>query len=350
MGSFKVFENPRTIYKSMLKDILNAKKSIYLETYIYDDDKIGRMFKKALLKKAEEGLDIKILIDAWGSTIRRDYFNELIEKGAEVKFFKEIKYVIRFFTENHERNHRKLLILDEEIVYLGSINITATCLNWRELVLRLEGDISLNFSRSFFNSWNWAGAMSRKKIRFFIHKGYEIIQDLPRRKERNLEKKYIHLIKNAKKEILIETPYFVPSFRIRRAMEKAVKRGVIIFLTVPYNPDVKIITLLSSRYFGDLYKKGVRIYYYKKKILHSKLMIVDSSFFILGSSNVDYRSFRHQYEINLFGKDKKIIKELRKFYKEGLEDSIPFNYEEWKNRSSLFKIGERILYLIRRYF
>src|SRR3989344_6348799 len=138
MKSFEIIYNPKKIYKEMLKDIVSAKSSICLETYIYDKDKIGNRFLSALIKKAKEGVKIKLFIDAWGSTVKKDYFEKLIRLGGEVKFFREFRYVIRIFSKNHERNHRKLLIVDNKISYIGSANITASCLNWRELVIRLE--------------------------------------------------------------------------------------------------------------------------------------------------------------------------------------------------------------------
>ncbi|PIN77632.1 hypothetical protein COV15_01750 [Candidatus Woesearchaeota archaeon CG10_big_fil_rev_8_21_14_0_10_34_12] len=348
MVNFNPIYNPKKIYKEMLKDIMSAKECICLETYIFDKDKTGNRFLKAMVKKAKEGVKIKLFIDAWGSSAKREYFEELIKLGGEVKFFREFRYVIRIFSKNHERNHRKLLIIDNKIVYVGSANITKNCLNWRELTLRMEGDIAKAFARSFFQSWETSGKINKKRIKRLFHEGFEIIQDIPSPNSRQTEKEYIRLISKAKKEIIIETPYFVPSSAIRSAFSEAIKRKVNVKIMTPYISKPRIVDIVRTRYIGKIHETGIKIYYYPK-MLHSKLLIIDNDFFLLGSSNLDYRSFMHQFEINLLGKDKEIIKKLRKNFNKTLKKCKPFNYNGWKKRSSLKKLLELLLEFTRKY-
>ncbi len=349
MESFQVLSNPRNIYEKMLEDIKFAKKSIYLETYIYDDDRVGREFRKLLTKKASQGVRVFLLMDGWGSSVTKKYFKELIQKGGNVRFFREIRYVLRFFSKNHERNHRKLLIVDKKISYVGSINITAHSINWRELVLRLEGGISNLFYESFMKSWNIFNKFKYRQIKSFVHEKFKIINDAPIHKRKKTYNNYIKLIDGAKKEIRIETPYFIPSNRVMKAFARAIKRGVRIMIVLPKISDVRITDMLRTAYFGKLYKCGVKIYFYKSRVLHSKLLIVDDKFFLLGSSNLDYRSFIHQYEINLLGEDKEIIKKLKRHFNITLSRTENFNYNEWKNRGILKKMHERMFYFIKEY-
>src|SRR3989344_167417 len=349
MVYFTILSNPKKIYASMLKDISNAKKEIYLETYIYDDDEIGASFKQALIKKAASGVKVMLLIDAWGSSVNKDYFQELIDLGAQVRFFREMRYAIRIISANHERNHRKLLIIDQNLAYMGSANITASCLSWRELVLRIRGELSSKLANSFMLSWNSFNKNTFVQARTIFHKGFQIIQDVPSDDHQLTRFKYISLIKSAKKEIYIETPYFVPSGRIRKALYEAVERGVKVRLVLPYFSDVRLIDLVRNRYLSKFFHKGIEIHYYKKTSMHSKLLIIDRSFFLLGSSNVDYRSFIHQHEINLIGTDPAIISLLKNYSKETLSGCAPFDYNEWENRSSIGKIAEKILFLVRGY-
>ncbi|NPE26626.1 phosphatidylserine/phosphatidylglycerophosphate/cardiolipin synthase family protein [Methanococcoides sp. SA1] len=346
---YEVMSKPERIYFRMLGDIRNAKKEILLETYIYDDDKIGREFLAELVKKAKDGIKVRVLVDAWGSSVKRKFFRELVAVGGEVRFFRELRYVWRWFNANHERNHRKLLIVDKEICYLGSINITASCLNWRELVLRVEGSLAKRFRRSFSGSWKRFNLFDAKKIRKLVHEGFEIIQDSPRSKFSFAERNYKKLIGRARDSVLIETPYFVPSMKIRRAMRRAIKRGVKVKLILPRKSDLGFVDILRNRYLGKLYRMGVKIYYYPK-ISHSKLLIVDEKFFLLGSSNLDYRSFKFQYEINLIGRDKDLIESLRKFFRSGLRKSRAFNYKVWQKRHWVSRIWEKILGGVREYF
>jgi len=347
---FKILSQPRKIYDEMIKDILNAKKQIFLETYIYENDSVGEEFRQALLKKAKQGIKIKLLLDAWGSSVKKHYFDELISYGAEVKLFREIKYLIRMYSKNHERNHRKLLIIDNNISYVGSANITYEYINSRELVIKLVGDIADSFIKSFQRVWDMhSDHITNKKLRSIFHEEFEIINDIPSYYWRVTETRYVKLIKNAKKSILIETPYFVPSTRIRKVLGKAVERGVKVKIIIPHNSNVAVVDLLRNRYLGNLYKNGIELYYYKPTLLHSKLMIVDDEFFLLGSSNLDYRSLLYLYEINFLGTDKRIIKELKEYFNETMKGTIPFDYGEWRKRSSIKKIIEMLLYRVRHF-
>jgi len=351
MESFDVYSNPRVIYNKMLSDINSAKHFIFLETYIFDDDIVGKKFREVLIKKARQGVKIKLLLDSWGGTTKKPFFEKLIAAGAEVRFFREIRYFIRFFSKNHERNHRKLLIIDNKITYIGSMNITAHCLDWREIVLRLVGEITCSFSKSFFQSWEMYGELNKNRLNKIVHKEFEIIQDIPSFIGRATEKRLYKLLSKARKNIYIETPYFVPSAKLINTLGKLVDRGVIVHLLIPFNSDLRMVDLVRNRHLGALYNKGININYYTgNRTMHSKLLIVDDNFFMLGSSNIDYRSFVYNYEINFVGKDKNIIRELKDFFNKGLKESKYFDYYEWKNRSSGLRIIEMILQMVKHYF
>lgn len=343
---YQLFSEPQKVYDQMLKDIRDAKKYIFLETYIYDNDEIGRKFREVLIKKAKEGVVVRLLLDGWGPNVRKSFFRELIAVGGQLRFFKEFQYVFRIFAKNHERNHRKLLIIDNKIAYIGSANITADCLKWRELVLRLEGGVAIAFARSFNKSWNLHDIDIPKRIQSIIHEQFEIINDIPSRKHKITEHKYTQLIKKAKHIIRIETPYFIPSGKIKKQLALAVKRGVRVIIILPKVSDVKIINIARNLSLGELHEKGVEIRYYNHN-LHSKLLIVDDNFFLLGSSNLDYRSFIYQYEINFIGRDKGIIRSLIHYFNESITDTTPFNYSEWKHRSSFKKLLEKLVYYVR---
>ncbi|MDD5193992.1 MAG: phosphatidylserine/phosphatidylglycerophosphate/cardiolipin synthase family protein [Candidatus Nanoarchaeia archaeon] len=349
MKDFQVFSEAPELFKSMLKDIESAKDFIYLETYIFEDDPIGKKFMELFVKKAKEGVKIRLLIDAWELSKDKTFFRDLINSGGEVRFFRELRYVIRLLSKNHERNHRKLLLIDNNITYIGSANIGHRFITWREVVLRLLGDITFPFVKSFLKSWESFGDFSSKRIKSFFHKSYHIIQDFPSSIHRVTEKKFLGLINHAKKDIMIETPFFIPTERIRNALVNAIKRKVKITLIVPVRSDKFYVDVLRDRYLGKLHNEGVSIYYYKPSVLHAKLLIIDNSFFMLGSSNVDYRSFIYQYEINFFGKNQDIIHALKNHFNETLSKSELFNYNEWKKRSSFKKTLEIFMHFLRKF-
>jgi cardiolipin synthase A/B len=257
------------------------------------------------------------------------------------------------------------------------MNITDSCLDWNEIVLKLEGEIAEHFKESFFKSWESTGKLTRKRVKRVLHKGFEIIHEIPSDRIKSTESGYVRVIRRARKEILIVTPYFIPSSKIRKALNAAMKRGVKVKVILPLISDIRAIDILRTHLLGPLSKKGIQFFYYvgnvqnraqkrevvpehpknerqhrffdKPEILHSKLLVVDDKFFILGSSNLDYRSFMHNFEVNLLGKNQGIIRELRRYFKETLAKCRPFDYEKWKRRSSLNKLMEIFLLLIRTY-
>jgi len=346
---FEVLSQPKKIFERMIDDIKHAKRYVSLENYIYEDDAVGREFRKVLIERAKKGILVKVLIDAWGSRLPKHFWDELKKYNGQVKYFRELQYTWRIISKNHERNHRKLLVIDGEISYIGSANITERFIEWRELVMRFEGDISLSFEKAFNHTWKNYGILNARHLTSVLHEDFEIIQDIPSKIKKLTEKRYIKLVNGAKKEIDIETPYLVPSYRLRRAFVQAVKRKVRVKLVIPYKSNWPIVDIIRNRYLGFLYRGGVEIYYYKPRMLHSKLLIIDNKFFLLGSSNLDYRSFMHNFEINLFGKEKHIAIELKKYFNETLNDSIMFNYEDWKNRSSFGKILELFAERVRKF-
>lgn len=353
MQQYQFFDDPLKIYNAMLDDIEKAKEYIYGETYKYGNDAIGQKFRDELVRKAKQGVRVRLLIDSWGASVSLSFFSEIIKNGGEVRFFKKIRMNYDGFTKNHRRDHRKLLIIDDNISYIGSANIAIHSMNWRESVLRIEGDIatkfkfSLNESWKIFNKYFYDKREATKSIRF---KSLEIIRDVPSTVSQPTRKRFLELIRYAQKEIIIETPYFLPGSVVRKALIEAVQRGVKVKIISPLHSDVTIVDILRGRYFGELYNAGVEVLLYKPKNLHAKVFLTDNMFFIIGSSNFDYRSFRFQHEINLLGKERKVISLLRAHILRTLEDCESFDIERWERRTLLQRIIERILVPFRHLF
>ncbi len=324
----------------MLEDIREAKDYISLELYRFTQDQIGVMFRDALIAKAREKVKIRLLIDSWGGTTNVSFFDELLKLGGEVRFFKKIIYTFDFFTRNHRRNHRKLLIIDDNISYIGSANIAGHSLNWRELVLRLEGGLAPLFRRTFNKSFKNYNRYIFNKFSYnktIFHHGYEIVQDSPSIYRQQVKKKMENLILKARESIIIETPYFLPGYMLRKRLTDAARRGVKVSIMMPWRSDVRSVDLLSSKYFGIYYKNDVNILFYRPTNLHAKCILVDNEVFGVGSSNFDYRSFRYQYEIMLFGRDEPIVEGITNHLNESLKDCIPFDFEHWLRRPAIEK-------------
>lgn len=344
---YHLFSEPLRYYNAMIEDIEMAKSYVYIETFRIGHDVIGERFRRALTQKAKEGVEVKLLIDGWGTgSINQDYFEKLIQYGGEVRFFEKIKYNSDLFTKGHRRNHRKLLLIDDEITYVGSSNLTGYNLNWRESMLRMRSKITITFVRLFmqdFRIYNKYAFNKEYNSRPVHYNDFEIVRDVPSITRKRINRKFIQLIKSAKKRVMIETPYFLPGFMLRKVMTDAVQRGVDVVVVLPKHSDVTLVDVLRNKYLGPLSKNGIRFLFYEPNNLHAKLMLVDSDYFAVGSTNFDYRSFRYMFEIMLIGRDQEIIHQISDHISQTLTEAVPFNYGKWKDRPLINKLFEWVL-------
>lgn len=353
LTSYRLFSNPPLFYEAMLNDIALAKRYIFLEIYKFGDDETGHRFRDALTKAAARGVKVKLLLDSWGITYDETFFEELIAKGGVVRFFRKIHFNFDFFTKNHRRNHRKFLIIDDYISYMGSANITGYSHQWRESVLRLTGDISYMFKRSFLESFKIYKTYLFNKFWYKKSKftdDFELVEDMPSIYRQRVKLKLEKLIRKAKKEIVMETPYFLPGHVMRKCLTDAAKRGVNVKIIIPHHSDVRAIDLLSSKYYLNYQKKNIKLKFYTPNNLHAKLILIDGEIFGLGSPNFDYRSFRYQHEVMLFGIHKGIIEEIRNHINETLRHSIDFDYDSWIRRPKIERILGWLLLPFRHIF
>ncbi|MCX6242703.1 MAG: phosphatidylserine/phosphatidylglycerophosphate/cardiolipin synthase family protein [Bacteroidetes bacterium] len=345
---YQLIDDTFKLYNLMLTDIAQAKDYILLETYKFANDHMGKRFRDALTKKAKEGVKVRILIDSWGKgPISEDFFTELIHHNGELKFFEKIKINSDLFTRGHRRDHRKILVIDDAVSYLGSANITGYNLNWRELSLRMEGDMALALKKVFMETYEaFNPYIISNKLNFtrtIYHDNFEIIRDVPSLPLQRIRKKYVQMIRQAKESVVIETPYFLPGYNLRKALTDSSKRNVEVKIIMPRNSDVKMLDILRNKYLGLLHKNNVKIYFYGPYNLHAKMLMIDNSLFSISSANFDYRSFRFQYEIALIGDEQAIIDQLQAHVEETLRSSEAFNYETWEKRSWIEKFFEWLL-------
>lgn len=358
-----VFSENLRLFNSIYNDIENAKKFVYIETYKFGKDTFGIKFRDILTRKSKEGVQIKLLIDAWGGSVNESFFEELIAYGGEVRLFRKIEWGLRFFNKNHKRDHRKIIVIDDHISYVGSANFTDYSINWRELNMRMTGSIAYGFKKVFLENWaiynkRLIDNLPKQKLQRFLSKyshpitfeNFEILRDVPSTIIQPLKRRYVNMINSARYQIIIETPYFLPSKSLRRSLIIAARNGVDIKVVIPKHSDVSAVDLIRNRYLGKMYANGIKIYLYNPRNLHAKLMLIDDQVFAIGSPNFDYRSFRFQYEVALIGKDPEIIKKLQHHSAETLNDSEEFDFDAYLKRSMFDKILERILVPFRHLF
>ncbi|HNY43154.1 MAG TPA: phosphatidylserine/phosphatidylglycerophosphate/cardiolipin synthase family protein [Bacteroidales bacterium] len=351
---YLLYDDTLKLYLAMLEDINQAKRSVYLQTYIFGNDSIGQRFRQALTEAVRRGVEVKVLIDSWGTAVGQSFFKEFVELGGKLKFFEKIKVSFDVFSRNHRRNHRKLLLIDSNITYIGSANITAYCLSWRECCLRIVSDmLCIVFEKIFsYDYYLSSRFFQNKKYGTKILKGDEmaIVQDVPGTRKQPVKNVFRKLIDSAEKEVVIETPYFLPGSLLKRSLINASKRGVKVTIIVPKNSDVTLFDILRNRYFGTYHKNGVEILEYRPSNLHAKVFLSDNKYFFTGSSNFDYRSFLYMHEINIAGRQPDILRLLTEHIENTKKDCDKFNYEKWKKRHGFQKLVETLLVPFRHLF
>lgn len=349
----KLFDEPITYLEAMLRDIEEAKRYIYLEVYKFSGDEIGQRFRDALTRKAREGLKIKLMIDSWGVLFNDAFFDDFKNYGGELRLFRKIKISFDFFTKNHRRNHRKMLIIDDHIAYMGSANITGYSLNWRESVLRLTGGIAEIFKKSFLESFRIYNKYIFNKFSFkktVTFNEFELVQDNPSIYRQQIKNKFEKLVAHASSEIFIETPYFLPGYKLRKGLAHASHKGVKVTVILPQRSDVRAVDLLRNKYMGYYYENDIRMMFYTPGNLHAKVLLIDNELFGLGSPNVDYRSFRYMHEVMLFGRNPDVVREVKQHIQNTLQYSVLFDHKTWMRRPRFEKVLGWILLPFRHLF
>ena len=350
LQNVKLFDDNLELYSSQLADIEGAKEYVFLEVYRFNNDAMGQKYCMALARKATQGIKVKVLVDAWGTKQDTEFLQPIVDAGGEVRFFQKLYLTMNFISNNHRRNHRKLLVIDNRVAYIGSSNISAYSLVWRELNLRIEDRMARLFRKAFADNYALYRKFDIEKMRFkrnIFYKRMIIMQEVPSRNRQRLRHKYETLINNARQSIVIETPYFLPSLRLRKALVAAVGRGVHVTVVMPKHSDVQSADIIRRYYLGKLHEQGVEIKFFTPCNLHAKCVLIDKETFSVTSANFDYRSFQHQHEIALIGKEKNIATLLEQHIGATLEACEPFDYNSWQQRTRFERFVEWLLLPLR---
>lgn len=312
-SSTKVLTNGDETFREILDWLKTAKHHIHLEYYIVRHDDIGSQIKEVLIQKASVGVKIRFLYDAVGSwQLSRKYINELKEAGVEMVPFGPVKIPILNNKFNF-RNHRKIIVIDGSIGFVGGLNIGDEYLGknpsfgfWRDTHLMVKGDAVRTLQLIFLQDWYYMTSDD------FITPGYltpdpgegdggvQMIAGGPDNEVSVLKNLFFSMITSAQKSVWVASPYFIPDEDIFSALKIAALSGVDVRLLVPHKPDKRIVFHASRSYFPELLEAGVRIYEYQKGFMHSKILIVDGELASIGTSNMDMRSFHLNFEVNAF--------------------------------------------------
>lgn len=354
-NSCKVLNNGEETFEEMLKAIDAAQDHIHMEYFIIKESEIGELFKQALIKKAREGIEIRLIYDAVGSwRLKSSFFKPLIAAGVQVKPFLPVTLPL-FGNSLNYRNHRKILIIDGKVGFLGGINIGDEYLGrnerfgfWRDLHLKLKGETLYVLQAIFLMDWFFVSREEIDDTRYFPPQGYcgeqliQLASSGPDSFWPAIQQSYFAAIAAAKEYVYIMTPYVVPDESILVALKTAALSGVDVRLVIPGKPDHYTVFWASRSHFMELLEAGVKIYEYQKGFVHGKMIIADDIFTTIGTANLDIRSFSLNFEVNAFIYDEDLCKEMKAIYLKDIEDSAQIDRRHYKKRSFLHRIKESL--------
>ncbi|MET3114406.1 cardiolipin synthase [Pedobacter sp. CG_S7] len=351
-------------FPEVIKSLKAAKHHIHIEYYIFEDEVIGQQIKEVLIQKAIEGVQVRFIYDDFGSrSIRKKLVPEMEAAGVKCAPFYKIKFM-KLANRVNYRNHRKIIIIDGHIAFTGGINVSDRYINsteepeklyWRDTHVKIIGEGVYYLQYLFINDWNFCSEEELVPEKSFFDNA-ELIPSLgavvqiassgPDSDNPTILFSLLDAIGLAEEEILITTPYFIPGGSLLDEITVAALSGIQIKLLVPDKSDSFTVDAAARSYYGELLKAGVEIYLYKKGFIHAKTLVSDTQLSIIGTANMDHRSFDLNFEVNTMIYDADFARQLRDVFYEDLKNAVKINPDEWFERPLHKQFPEKVARLI----
>ncbi|MDR1332754.1 MAG: cardiolipin synthase [Tannerella sp.] len=345
-------------FSSLLDAIDRAQHHIHLQYYVFAGDEIGRKVRQALIARAKAGVTVRVLYDDVGSwDVKKVFFNEMREAGIEVYAFLRVVFPI-FTSKVNYRNHRKIVVIDGNVGYLGGMNIADRYVKgsslgmWRDTHFKITGKGVHGLQSAFLLDWYAASRRLVKgreyypKSQIYTDNIMQIAVSGPTGQWRTLLQAVSFCITNAKTYLYIQTPYFLPTEGLNQALQTVALGGVDVRLMLPKQSDTRLVNMATHSFLDDLIKAGVKVYFYHSGFLHSKLLLADDALACIGSSNFDFRSFEHNFEINAFVYHAPFARQMKAMFmhdlETGCEQVVP---SQWFARSVFVRLAESFMRL-----
>lgn len=351
----QIFTNGRDKFEAYKRDLLLARNYIHIQYYIIENDNIGNEIATILKQKVQEGVKVRVLYDHVGSFhFDMSYFKKLRRAGVDVYPFMKITFP-EFANRINWRNHRKITVIDGEVGYIGGMNIADRYVTggkmgqWRDTHLRVKGDVVAAMQVSFAIDWNF---MKRELIEESVPVvdpasisnpvGVQLVTGGPTSQWGNMAFVFQKAIENARKSIYIQTPYFLPSDSLLKALQVAALSKVDVRLMIPRKPDSFLLRYASYSYVKQCLDAGIKIYFYEPGMLHAKVVVIDDEFVTTGSTNFDFRSFEHNFEGNLLLYSKDFNQRMTRIMHDDMMQSTRISLRAWRRRSMWQKALESL--------
>jgi len=350
-----VLQNGHATFDAIIEAIEKAKHHIHLEYYIIEDDHIGNLIRKLLIKKAKENVEVRFIYDdvgCWG--LPNHFIESMSEAGIEMYSFLPVRFP-SFTNKINYRNHRKIIVVDGSIGFVGGLNIADRYIQgveeigiWRDIHLRLEGEAVHSLQVVFMVDWYFVSEeIVHGDVYFPVthikeHHLVQITTSGPDSDWASIMQAYFAAIASAQSSIFICSPYFLPNESILTALKSASLSGLDVRIILPARSDSKMVFWSSRSYVSELLEAGIKIYFYEKGFPHSKLLIVDGVLCSVGTANMDIRSFDQNFEVSALIYDEAITQELLESYLTDLKNSTEIKLEDWEKRPRWDSIKESV--------
>ncbi|MCM1108623.1 MAG: cardiolipin synthase [Clostridium sp.] len=353
-----LFTDGGDMFKELLRDIRAARHHVHIEFYIIEADEVGERLSRLLMDKVKEGVAVRLIYDdvgCWRVPVK--FFRRLKENGVEVRPFLPVQFA-KFTPKVNFRNHRKIVVVDGRVGYVGGMNLALRYMKttdrqrvWRDTHLRLQGSAVQGLQRAFLADWYVASGNLATDNAFYpteettLHfrqperrpearcASLQIVTSLPTSYWPDIMQGMIYALMRVKRYCYIQTPYFLPTDRFLFALQTAALAGVDVRLMIPEWADRRLLTYASRSYLLDAMKAGVRVYLYQGTFLHAKTWVSDDSLSSCGSTNIDFRSFENNFEVNAFVYDKEMAQAMKRTFLRDAENCYLLNLDSLASRA-----------------
>lgn len=310
----EIFTDGKSLFKTLIQDIKKATGHIHIVMYILEDDELGREIADALIEKSHQGVEVRLIYDDVGCwRVPQGFYDRMNNEGVDARPFLPVRFPTLTRRVNY-RNHRKLIVIDGQVGYIGGMNIAERYVKgtetqpWRDTMLRIEGGVVYGLQRTFLVDWYFVTSTLITDHKYYPQLSVpapndcvaQIVTSSPVAQFPDIMQGYVRIIMGAKKYVYIQTPYFMPTEPVLFALKTAALGGIDVRIMVPERCDAYFVEWASRSYLREVVEAGVKVYLYRAGFLHAKMMVADDSIVTCGSTNVDFRSFENNFEANIF--------------------------------------------------
>ncbi|MEG1344978.1 MAG: cardiolipin synthase [Clostridia bacterium] len=358
------FKTGESFFESLKKDLLGAKKYIFMEFYILSAGKLWDEILEILIQKVDEGVEVKLVIDSLGSLLTKpkNFLKDMEALGIELYLFNPFTPIINGYI--NYRDHRKIIVIDGVYGYTGGVNLADEYVNmiekygyWKDVGIKIQGEGVWNYTLMFlrnlaplsnfeidYNKYKDIGKVQCESLLKVEKKGYVLpYADGPNNRKNPVENIYIQTINYAKNYLYITTPYFIINEAMLTALLNSARSGVDVRVILPHIPDKKLVQMVTRSYYEVLLEAGIKVYEFKPGFIHSKTFVVDDDTSIVGTANLDYRSAHLNFECATWTYMTGEEECVRKDFEDMLSNCIAIDLDTWKKRPFIKKIAEAVL-------